>query len=394
MLLLLVAACLGAGAHLAAGYGQQLRLARSDLDEGQRQLKEGHPTEAVRTFQRGLSRARDLPGQGELAGELARLLLVAERAEAAADLHQLAERLRFVCGGDAPPPRSARQLEERCRTAWEGRRFLANRQRAEETVRADLLDLAILWADLGVRLAPPGRDGDARRHALRLLDEAETLLGPHPALRRERRNHSRLLGLPGSAPAGDDRQLPRTAWECTALGRSLLRSGRLEEATGVLERALGLHPQDFWLNFYQGLCTYRLENYHRALAHFHACVVLAPASPECLYNRALTLAALGQPRRALRDYDRALQLNHHFAAAALNRGLLNYQRQHYAAALAGFQKALDSGADPARAHYNLALTYLALGNRAAALAHLERALGQNPGHREARLLRESLLSRK
>ena len=65
--------------------------------------------------------------------------------------------------------RTARDLEAldaRCGAAWEARGLLAGRaaaplaEDAEERIRADLLDLALLWADLRRRLAPPGGPGD------------------------------------------------------------------------------------------------------------------------------------------------------------------------------------------------------------------------------------------
>jgi len=47
------------------------------------------------------------------------------------------------------------------------------------------------------------------------------------------------------------------------------------------------------------------------------CIALNPETAECFYNRAMAYAALGQTGRALRDYDRALQLNPKLTEAAL-----------------------------------------------------------------------------
>jgi tetratricopeptide (TPR) repeat protein len=265
-----------------------------------------------------------------------------------------------------------KRLEEHCRSVWDGRRVLLDRAGAEldremeEEIRTDLIDFALLWAELRLRLAPGGQLGGARRQTLAWFQEVETLLGPSPALRRERRTLARALGSvePPPDPAGEPG--PRTAWEHAALGRSLLRSGALRQAAAQFERALDVYPQDFWLNFYQGLCAYRLQRYQGALRYFHACVVLAPNSPECFYNRGLAHAALGQTDPAMHDYDRALRLNPVLAGAALNRGLLNYRLKRYPQAIADIQRALENGADPGAAHYDLALTHLALGDRQAA----------------------------
>ena len=67
-------------------------------------------------------------------------------------------------------------------------------------LRTDFLDLGILWADLRIRLAS-GREADARRDALRTLDEAERLFGASPVLEHERRSHAEALGLTDVARA-------------------------------------------------------------------------------------------------------------------------------------------------------------------------------------------------
>src|SRR5205823_7207713 len=103
---------------------------------------------------------------------------------------------------------------------------------------------------------------------------------------------------------------------------------------------LELRPQDFWLNFYQGLCAYRLGRHADAASAFRVCIALSPRTPECYYNRALALSALGQSDRALRDYTRALELDDGLTAAALNRGLLHYAAGRFAEAAADLNRAL------------------------------------------------------
>src|SRR5205807_1905392 len=113
------------------------------------------------------------------------------------------------------------------------------------------LDLGILWADLRVRLASTG-EAEARRDALRTLDEAERLFGASPVLERERQVHAEALGLSEVARAAARRQTrlaPRTAWEHYALGRSLLAAGALEAAAVELDRATDLQPQGLWAQF-------------------------------------------------------------------------------------------------------------------------------------------------
>src|SRR5262249_47732858 len=161
-----------------------------------------------------------------------------------------------------------------------------------------------VWAELRVRLAPEGGADAARREALRRLDEALVLLGPSASLDRVRREYAEALGLAGSSPP--PATAPQSAWEHCDLGRSYLRSGELEPAAGQFRQALDLRPQDFWPNFYLGVCAYQLGRFGEAIGAFSICNALEPETAECYFNRAMAHEALGQTADALRDYTRAL----------------------------------------------------------------------------------------
>jgi serine/threonine protein kinase/Flp pilus assembly protein TadD len=174
-------------------------------------------------------------------------------------------------------------------------------------------------------------------------------------------------------------------------GLAFLRSGQVEAAAAEFRRTLERRPQDFWPHFYQGLCAYRLGSYEDACAAFRTCIALAPAEAECYYNRALAHEALGRSEPAFSDYGRALELDPGLTAAALNRGLLCYKAGRHRDAIADFQRALRTAAGRAalgQIHYNLALAYLATGDRSSALANSEKALDLGCG--EARGLCDRL----
>ncbi len=223
------------------------------------------------------------------------------------------------------------RLAEAAQRAWEDRTLLTDRSGPpldldlEDRIHGDLLDLAVLWADLRMRrLAGGPAEAEAERLAtLVVLKEAEALCGASPVLTRACQELAREEV--GGAPSS-----PRTAWEHCAVGRTLLGGGRLEEAAAAFTAALTLQPGDFWSNFYQGVCWYRLGRNDEALRSFAICVALAPTSAECFHNRALAYAALGRRDRALQDYDRALKLNPNLSETSLNRGLLHYQAEHHA----------------------------------------------------------------
>jgi tetratricopeptide (TPR) repeat protein len=197
-------------------------------------------------------------------------------------------------------------------------------------VRADLLDLVTLWADLRLRGPHGSPEPDAARELLAALDEAERRFGASAALARQRQGCLEALGRSAEAEQARRQALrlaPRTAWEHCALGRSLLRAGEVRAAAAEFRRAVALRPQDFWPHFYEGVCAYRLGDLPTALAAFRTCVALAPERAEVWHNRALTLAALGRRDEALADVRRALQADPGHAEAQALLGQLQAKAQ-------------------------------------------------------------------
>jgi tetratricopeptide (TPR) repeat protein len=105
----------------------------------------------------------------------------------------------------------------------------------------------------------------------------------------------------------------RSDWERFTLGRLYLRAGELAQAEPYLEAALASLRHGFWPNYYAGIVRYRAGNFTGALACFSVCIGAAPTEPSAYYNRALTFAALHEPRRARADYDRVRELDADFA---------------------------------------------------------------------------------
>src|SRR5262249_27345529 len=141
-------------------------------------------------------------------GSARRGLEASRRAEAAAGLRALAERIRFASALEPLPAEQARDLARRCRAVWGARHRLLGaggeaRLNLEVGLRTALLDVAVITAQLEVRLAAPGSAGAARRAALALLDEAEALCGGGALLDQERVRHG------GRAPRAA--REPRTA---------------------------------------------------------------------------------------------------------------------------------------------------------------------------------------
>ena len=318
---------------------------------------------------------------------------LAERGRLAADLHNLADRVRAGYGVELPSRQEGETLLRLCRAVWERKTQLLGAgippaDEAERTVRTDLLELAAILSDLYVAFAPPGGLAAARKDARLLLDEAESLCGPSFALDARRDELADPSARAGNR--GVDR-VPGSAWEYYELGRYNLRIGRLEQAAEALQRSLELRPQEGWANFYHGLCSFRLGRFDEAVADFRVCLAIEPGSSVAHYNRALAFDALGRGREAFLGYTRAIELAPELAAARLNRGIICYNEGKHSAAVADFESGLASGPDRemcGRLRFNLALAQLGLGDRRSAKRNAQTAI--DLGFGEAKSLLDRL----
>jgi tetratricopeptide (TPR) repeat protein len=389
MMLTALTAASAVGLGALSHWTQQIEQARTALHDSRVQQARGEWEGALRSLQRGQSMIQALPWRSDLALELDHVRQQAEqarinadRAEAVRLLHQLANRIRFLHGGSAFPPSDLRRLATPCRDLWDRRDTIVERlapapSALDPAVRDDLLDVALFWADLQLRLAAPGEEEAGRRQARTVLAQTEALFGPSAVLEEERKR----LGEPAATSSVPP---PRTAWEHYALSRSLLRSGELERAAREAEQAVRLEPQGLWPNFYQGLCAYRQGRYADAVTAYSVCIGATSEAAGCFYNRALSFTALGRTDEALHDYDQALRLDPTLTDAVLNRGLLHYRARRSSAALLDLQRARELGADPAFVSFALSLVHGARGEAAAALADLGQALLVHPSSSSSR----------
>jgi serine/threonine protein kinase/Tfp pilus assembly protein PilF len=385
--------------------------AQQDLMNGQAQMAKAEWEGAIRTFTHGISLAHIIPLSHDLKQDLTSGLQLARENRAAHDFHMVADRIRIRSVADSLSDRELRDLEASCQAAWNSLPLIAQRlpnleEEDRQKVRRDFLDLAILGANLRVRLAPAGEMKHAQESALQVLEEAEAAIGPSSVIQAERQTLSHALGLKSEstvAPRQDVGHLaPQTSWEYCARGRTFLQAGKLETAAKEFKEAVRLEPGGLWPNYYAGVCAHRLGRSKEALQAFSVCVGAASATTESreqdakstqaqiLFNRALAYSGTGADREALDDYNRALELDQTIGRAALNRGLLHFKLQHYRQAIDDLNLALAGGMPPAAVHFNLALVYQAQKNHAAALASVRRALEYEPNYKDAQALLKQL----
>src|SRR6185503_2756908 len=100
--------------------------ARAALAEGQDHLEREQFAESVDAFKRGVALCESLFGNRPLKVELTSQLRQAERAQIAADLHVLADHVRFLYAADFPTRESVRLLEARCRQVWDNHAWITS----------------------------------------------------------------------------------------------------------------------------------------------------------------------------------------------------------------------------------------------------------------------------
>jgi tetratricopeptide (TPR) repeat protein len=311
---------------LGESYRHRLIEVDEALADARRLRQAGQFTEALRSVERGAELVRPLPGSADRSRALRDERLLAIRGEKARVLHDLADLLRFRSGSGL----AADTVESRCRKVRDQ------------------------WSSLAV--GPTGS-----------LDS-----GTESQIARDLAELDRAMGLPGQVPAE-----ARSLDDHRERGRSLLQNGQFEAASDEFRRALDLDPRDFWANFHQGVCDYRLGRFADALAAFRVCVALSPSTPECYFNRALVLEALGKPDLASLDYARALERAPALAAGWLNQGILAYKAGRTQEALEDFAKGIAVHPDhdlAATLYYHQALARIARGEKPEARESLQEAI--------------------
>ena len=209
-------------------YRDRVRMASSLLVESQREFDSKQYDSSIKHAQTALSGLHWFSWQTELKEQLNAKITAAKRAQAVVALHDLVDRLRFFDNQPLSDP-ELKTLADLCDTAWEQRNRLApttakktdERQLAndDDSLRNDLLDLAILSARLDIQLSPPSKRIEAQRKARQKLNDAAELCGGSTILDLEKRIDVPDMSANVASSANGDLPKVRTAWEHYAIGR-------------------------------------------------------------------------------------------------------------------------------------------------------------------------------
>ena len=320
--LLMSAFCVMAG---MTGFGlyqrneDHRREIEANLHEGQELQRQGQFEAAITRFLSGKELAERTYGVDPLKTELNHRLVQLRRLQLAKELDRLVTQMRFYALQDRTPLRLQWVLEGAGRKLWAERTLLLDSSagklelEAENDIRLRLQELVILWTDLHVKLAPPSQSEQARADVREMVNEAQRLLGPSLGLNlvREQQGEKTILEF----------MKPQSAWEFCALARVALNKGDAAEALRHCQAALDREPLGFVPNFYFGVCGLRQKQHEEAARAFSFCVGQNPCA-ECFLLRGQAFVALGDPTRALRDFDLAIERKPDWSLGYTYRGNL------------------------------------------------------------------------
>jgi tetratricopeptide (TPR) repeat protein len=242
---------------------------------------------------------------------------------------------------------------------WRNRPLVARLSEDErKDLATDVGELLWLMAEAQARrgaVAAGGTDPARERlpQALLLNQAAEDCFPsdrlPQLAVWLQRADLYRRLGEADRAKEWYDKSAggkPQTAFECYLLGRHQLEEGRSDRAAELLERATRLDPKLYWAWFLLGNVHDARGADEQAAACYNVCVTLDSRSYFALYNRGHAYFRMHSHDRALEDFDAAIRLDPR-PEAYLNRGLLRQHRNEPKKAIEDFDTALEKGAPAA-----------------------------------------------
>jgi putative GTP pyrophosphokinase len=206
------------------------------------------------------------------------------------------------------------------------------------------------------------------------IRDAQSELRERGAHRRESASRAAFAGEPGP--------LATTPREMTRLARPdpALRDPRSRDIESRIVEALWLHSAgqlEPAIRLYGRILRLRLPN---------------AGIRSMIYNhRGIAHLALARPKRALRDFDRAIRVDRENFRAHYNRGLCYRALGEPERALRELRRAVDAHEIEASARYAMAQVLADLGRARQAHAECERALALNPKLEGARALAGRLI---
>ena len=173
-------------------------------------------------------------------------------------------------------------------------------------------------------------------------------------------------------------------------GLAYMGQNRYEEAAENFKEALasdGSIPGsvDYDINYYIGVCYYKLGQYEDAKARFDSIIGIKSKAVDAYVERGTVLLALNQPEDAKKDFDTAVELTPKDYGLAIDIYCALREAGYEAEGDAYLQKAVDSG-DKKMPDYDKGRLYFYLEDYSSSRDYLEKAKGNGNSSEELILL--------
>lgn len=172
------------------------------------------------------------------------------------------------------------------------------------------------------------------------------------------------------------------------------QAGYLEEdlpkQESLFREAISLRPQDYHLQRNLGVTLSKQDNEDEAIACFDKAIELNPKDHQSWRQKGVSLSNLGKESEAIACYDKALELNPKYHITLRDKGVSLTNLGKHKIALDVTERALALNAEDVNAQVNKAWIMHRLGNKAEALALIEKVTKANPQHEYARRIHRYL----
>jgi tetratricopeptide (TPR) repeat protein len=123
----------------------------------------------------------------------------------------------------------------------------------------------------------------------------------------------------------------------------------------------------------KGINSIQSEDYQQAIKDFDKAIELNPNLAEAYNNRGLVYGKLGNLQQAIKDFDKAIELNPNYAEAYYSRGIAFGKLGNLQQEIKDYDKAIELNPDLAQAYYNRGNAHMNLDNLQQATKDLKTA---------------------
>ena len=210
-----------------------------------------------------------------------------------------------------------------------------------------------------------------RRFNQHFIDYAITQTGqkepkPYPMLIVDMASETKTFKIGDNAPVAPDPTENKEWMRWNNYGITLLDAQQYAASVHAFERVAALRPD--YADAFTNMCIVEIawEKYDDAKANIAKALALLPGDPRALYYRALVERNAGQTKEAIADLEAMLAKYPRSRDGLRELGFSYYQQHDYPMARATYERLQAVDPDDLAAHYQLAILYRRLGEKAKA----------------------------